>query len=150
MQLDFDPDVITYERLLGVFFASHDASRRSSSRQYMSAIFFHSVEQEHAAQAAKAKEELRLGRAVETQILRAEVFYPAEDYHQKYALQADSALLTEYRRMYPDFAGLVDSTSATRVNAYLYGCGDAEQLRRELDSLGLSEEGRKRLIDRVE
>lgn len=132
-----------------MFFASHDATR-GASRQYMSAIFYHDSAQEQAALEAKAAEEKRLGRTVQTQILPAETFYPAEDYHQKYALQADSTIMAEYRRMYPDFADIVDSTSATRVNAYLYGCGDIDQLRRELDSLGLSEESEKRLVSRVE
>jgi len=58
--------------------------------------------------------------------------------------------MAEYRRMYPDFADIVDSTSATRANAYLYGCGDLEQLQRELDGLGLSEESERRLVSRLE
>jgi len=133
-----------------VFFASHDACRRGSSRQYMSAIFYHDPAQEKAALVAKAAEEKGQGKTVQTAILPASTFYLAEDYHQKYALQADSGMMAEYRRMYPEFADIVDSTSATRVNAYLYGCGDIEQLRRELDSLGLSEESEKRLVSRVE
>lgn len=149
VQVDFDPLVISYAELLETFFASHDASRSSSSRQYMSAIFFHDTEQERTAREAAALEAAALGAAVQTEILPASTFYPAEDYHQKYALQGDAAIMAEFRRMYPDFQDIVDSTAATRVNAYLYGCGTLEQLQRELDGLGLSEEAAARLARRL-
>jgi hypothetical protein len=48
--------------------------------------------------------------------------------------------------MYPDFWDLVDSTAATRVNVYLYGYGTPEQLRAELDGLGLSATGKDGLL----
>ena len=150
MQFDFDPSAITYEELLEVFFASHDSSYSGSSRQYMSAIFYHDAEQQRAAEAAKAREEKRLGKTIQTKILPAETFYLAEDYHQKYALQADRTVMDDFRRMYSDLADIVHSTAATRANSYLYGYGELEQLKRELDSLGLSEEGEKRLLSRLD
>ena len=150
VQLDFDPSVITYEELLQVFLASHDPTRSGVRCQYKSAVFFHSADQERLAQEAKAQEEARLGKTIQTDIAAATEFYLAEDYHQKYALQADGAIMQEYRSMYPQFNDIVNSTSATRVNAYLYGLGDPEQLQRELDSLGLSEESRKRLLSTLD
>jgi hypothetical protein len=54
--------------------------------------------------------------------------------------------MREFRAMYPDFADIVRSTAAARVNGYLSGYGTEEQLRRELDSLGLSEELETRLL----
>ncbi len=150
VQVDFDPRVISYPELLAAFFASHDASRSSFSRQYMSAIFFHTEEQERMAREAAARQAAEVGRALQTQILPAATFYPAEDYHQKYALQGDTALMAEFRRMYPVFQDIVDSTAATRVNAYLYGCGTLQQLQRELDGLGLSEEATARLTRRLQ
>jgi methionine-S-sulfoxide reductase len=150
VQLDFDPDVISYEELLEFFFASHDSSYGGSSCQYKSAIFFHDPEQERTAQEAKTKEEERLGKTVQTEILPASTFYLAEDYHQKYALQNDRVVMEEFHRMYPDFMDIVNSTAAARANAYLQGYGALEQLRRELDSIGLSEEGKRRLLSRFE
>lgn len=150
MQLDFNPSVITYEELLQVFFAGHDPTRSGVRCQYKSAVFFHGAEQERLAQEAKAQEETRLGKTVQTDIAAATEFYLAEDYHQKYALQADKAMMQEYRSMYPELGDIVDSTSATRVNAYLYGVGDPEQLRSEIDSLGLSKESRERLLSRLD
>lgn len=116
----------------------------------MSAIFYHDPEQERLAKEAVAAEEARLGKTVQTAILPASTFYLAEDYHQKYALQGNSVVMDDYRNIYPEFSDIVDSTSATRTNAYLYGFGSPEQLQRELDSLGLSEKGEKRLRSRVD
>jgi peptide-methionine (S)-S-oxide reductase len=149
VEIDFDPNVITYEELLDVFFASHDSSYCGPSRQYMSAIFFHDSEQERLAKEAKAEEEQRSGKTVATEILSASTFYLAEDYHQKYALQGDGLVMGEFRKMYPEFMDIVDSTAAARANGYLYGYGSLEQLQRELDSLGLSEEAGDRLTDRL-
>ena len=150
VQLDFDPSLITYEELLQVFFASHDPTRAGVRCQYRSAIFFHNAEQERVAKQVKAAEEARLGKPVQTDIAAATTFYLAEDYHQKYALQTDGSMRKEFRTIYPDLQGFVDSTAATRVNAYLYGLGDPEQLRSEIDTLGLSEESKKRLLSMID
>ncbi|MBN1321924.1 MAG: peptide-methionine (S)-S-oxide reductase [Thermoleophilia bacterium] len=150
VQLDYDPAVVTYEELLAAFFAGHDATRRVGSRQYMSAIFYQDAEQERLAREAVAALEKRLGKTVYTEILPASIFYMAEDYHQKYGLQGNRSVMDEYRRMYPEFWDIVDSTSATRANAYLYGYGTLEQLRRELDGLGLSKEAGDRLLSNLD
>ena len=150
VQLDFDPQVITYDELLEVFFGGHDSTQAGVRCQYKSAIFYHTAEQERVAREAKAREEARLGETIQTEIVAAATFYLAEDYHQKYALQGNPTVMQEFRRMYPEFTDIVDSTAATRANAYLYGLGDPEQLRRELSSLGLSEESGQRLLLMVE
>jgi peptide-methionine (S)-S-oxide reductase len=147
VQVDFDPSVVTFEQLVEVFFASHNAWYGSADRQYMSAIFFHDADQGRVARAVKARVEQRTGRTLKTEIIAASTFYLGEEYHQKYALQGDKALLAEFRGMYPDLRDMVDSTAATRVNAYLYGYGSAEQLSAELDGLGLSAAGRSHLLE---
>jgi len=147
LQLDFGPSRVSYEQLVETFFASHDAFRASYKVQYMSAIFFHDPEQERIAREVKARLEKQTGRTLQTKIVAASTFYLAEDYHQKYALQGDRRLSGEFRQMYPDIWAMVDSTAATRVNAYLYGYGSADQLRAEADRLGLSAEGTTRLLE---
>jgi peptide-methionine (S)-S-oxide reductase len=147
VQLDFDSSVVTFEQLVEVFFASHNAWYGSADRQYMSAIFFHSAGQEQVARQVKAQEEDRAGTALQTEIVPASQFYLAEDYHQKYALQSDSILMYDFRRMYPNLTDIVNSTAAARVNAYLYRCGSLEQLRAELDDLGLSAAGRAHMLE---
>lgn len=150
VQLDFDPARISYEQLVEVFFAAHDASRSPYKVQYMSAIFCHDAEQERIAREVMGRLELEGGRTLHTKIAAATQFYLAEDYHQKYALQGDAQFFAEFQRMYPDIWKMVDSTAAARANAYLYGYGSAEQLRAEADGLGLSVEGKDRLLSRAD
>jgi peptide-methionine (S)-S-oxide reductase len=89
VQIKFDPAVISYADLLEVFFAIHDPTtlnRQGNDRgsQYRSAIFFHSSEQLAAAEAAVLREQESWQDPIVTELVAAEVFYPAEDYHQDY------------------------------------------------------------------
>jgi len=85
----FDPERISYEQLLEVFWAMHDPTQVDRQGpdigdQYRSAIFTHSPEQQAAAEASKERAQARFDRPIATEILPAPEFYPAEDYHQEY------------------------------------------------------------------
>ena len=86
VQVDYDPQRITYAQLLDIFWKSHEPTRRSWSRQYMHVVFYHNEEQKEIAE--KSKQELeksgRYERPVVTEIVPAPLFYKAEEYHQKY------------------------------------------------------------------
>ncbi len=91
VEVEYDPAKVSYEQLLNVFWENHDPTQINRQgpdwgKQYRSAIFFHSPEQEAAAKAAK--EELgksgRFSKPIATQIVAAPEFYAAEDYHQQY------------------------------------------------------------------
>jgi peptide-methionine (S)-S-oxide reductase len=91
VQVTFDPAVVSYEKLLEVFWKVHDPTQRNRQgpdvgSQYRSAIFFHTPEQEEAAKASKQQLEAsgRLSRPVATEIVPAAEFYRAEEYHQRY------------------------------------------------------------------
>lgn len=89
VQIIFDPSVISYADLLEVFFTIHDPTtlnRQGSDQgtQYRSAIFYHSLEQLAAAEAAILAEQGGCHDPIVTELTAAEVFYPAEDYHQDY------------------------------------------------------------------
>jgi peptide-methionine (S)-S-oxide reductase len=91
VQVVFDPKVISYRDLLGVFFSAHDPTTLNRQgndvgTSYRSAIFYHSPEQKAAAEetiAALTRERLWPDPIV-TQVAAFDVFYPAEDYHQEY------------------------------------------------------------------
>lgn len=149
IQIDYDPAVISYEELLDLFWRAHDPTRQSWSRQYMSIIFYHDEEQERLIMESKAREEARLGREIVTEIAPYTAFYRAEDYHQKYRLRQASALMRDFRQMYPDTVDFVDSTAAARVNGYVAGYGAVAQFQEELGRLGLSAEGQDKLLSIV-
>jgi peptide-methionine (S)-S-oxide reductase len=138
VQIEFDPSVISFKEMLGIFGESHDPASRSWSRQYMSAVFYHDEKQKRLAVAAMEEEASRMNRKVFTEIIPYTEFYMAEDYHQKFALQHNPYLMGEFRAMYPSFERFVASTAAARVNGYLAGCGTLKDLLAEIDSYGLS------------
>jgi peptide-methionine (S)-S-oxide reductase len=91
VQVEYDPAEVSYDRLLGVFWVSHDPTQRNRQgpdvgTQYRTVIFFHTPEQEKAARESKAALEAsgRFPRPIATEILPAPEFWLAEDYHQQY------------------------------------------------------------------
>ncbi len=149
VQLDYDPQRITYTQLLDIFWKSHDPTARSWSRQYMQAIFYHNEEQRRMALASKASVEQKIGHAVKTQLVSVRAFTMAENYHQKYNLKGHQALRKEMERIFPNSRDFVFSSAVTRLNGYAGGNGTGDQLSREIDSLGLSADGKKRLANLV-
>ena len=91
VQVEFDPERVSFEDLLEVFWSIHDPTTRNRQgpdvgSQYRSAVYFHDAAQQAAAQASKARLEVekRVTRPVVTEITPASTFYMAEDYHQQY------------------------------------------------------------------
>jgi peptide-methionine (S)-S-oxide reductase len=91
VQVTFDPGVVTYEDLLGVFFTIHDPTTLNRQgndvgTQYRSAIFYHDDEQKAAAeQAIREITDARIwSRPIVTEIVPLTEFYAAEAYHQDY------------------------------------------------------------------
>ena len=145
IQIDYDPSEISYEELLDVFWANHNPTSRSFSRQYAAIIFTHDEEQRQLALETKEREAAERGQTIVTEIEPYTAFWRAEDYHQKYRLRGVKALREEYERIYPDADDFVDSTATARVNGYLGGHGTLEQFEEEIGTLGLSEEGQEKL-----
>jgi peptide-methionine (S)-S-oxide reductase len=89
VEVEFDPEQVSYDELLAVFFANHDPTTPNRQgpdvgSQYRSAVFFHSPEQEEAALKTKAAIQAGLPMRVVTEVVPAQTFYEAEDYHQQY------------------------------------------------------------------
>jgi peptide methionine sulfoxide reductase msrA/msrB len=87
----FDPAKLSYEQLLGFFFRMHDPTTLDQQEndigaQYRSAIFYTSDDQKQIAERVKAQVDKsgKWKRPVVTEITKASVFYPAEEYHQDY------------------------------------------------------------------
>jgi len=87
VQVDYDPERISYARLLDIFWKSHQPTGKSWSRQYMNAVFYHDAQQHRIAMASKEDVENKIGRTVKTEVVPLRSFTMAEDYHQKYILK---------------------------------------------------------------
>ena len=89
VEVTYDPERISYEQLLDVFWAKHDPTQLSRQGwdvgdQYRSVVFVHDEEQRAAAAASKERAQARHRRPIATAIEPAQTFWPAEDYHQQY------------------------------------------------------------------
>lgn len=91
VQIEFDPEIVSYEKLLGIFWANHNPTTLNEQgpdvgSQYRSAIFYHNDDQKNTA--GNLKEKLdnsgTFGSPIVTEIAKASTFYKAEDYHQQY------------------------------------------------------------------
>lgn len=88
-RIEFDPAVVSYAHLLGIFFESHDPTTLNrqgadEGTQYRSAIFYASEAQKAAAEAAKQAAQQDFDDPVVTEITPLGKFHEAEDYHQDY------------------------------------------------------------------
>ena len=91
VQVEYDPTQVGYERLLEVFWDSHDPTTVDRQgpdvgAQYRSAIFYHSSDQQRTAIAAQKQlqDSGRFQSPIVTEISAASEFYRAEEYHQQY------------------------------------------------------------------
>lgn len=91
VQVEFDPNKISYTDLLKVFWDEHDPTQLNRQgpdvgTQYRSAIFYHTPEQEALAKASKEdlQQSGKFNKAIVTEIIPATTFYRAEEYHQHY------------------------------------------------------------------
>ncbi len=91
VEVEFDPAQVSYEQLLDIFWSNHNPTTRDRQgpdvgSQYRSVVFYHSSEQQKAAEAKKEQldQSGRFPRPIVTQIEPAPTFYRAEEYHQQY------------------------------------------------------------------
>lgn len=89
VEMTFDPKQVSFERLLDIFWENHDPTTLNRQgpdfgTQYRSVVFFHNDEQEKVAKASKEKAQKSFKAPIVTQIVPAETFWKAEEYHQQY------------------------------------------------------------------
>ena len=91
IQIRFDPTVISFEKLLDVFFATHDPTTMNQQgndvgEQYRSVIFYHSDSQKEASKTAikKLEDKGKFNDPIVTQVVPFKSFYPAEEDHQNF------------------------------------------------------------------
>ncbi|OPZ83199.1 MAG: Peptide methionine sulfoxide reductase MsrA/MsrB [Firmicutes bacterium ADurb.Bin419] len=94
IQIKYDPDTISYEAILDVFWSQIDPTDPEGQffdkgSQYKTAIFYHDEEQRELSEASKRNLEAEglYNKSVATRIIKVSEFYPAEEYHQDYHLK---------------------------------------------------------------
>jgi len=98
VQIAYDPERISYEDLLAVFFAVHNPTTRDRQgpdvgSQYRSAVFYHDAAQREATEAfiAELEAEGAYDGPIVTEVEPLETLWQAEDYHQNYYQKSQSA-----------------------------------------------------------
>lgn len=137
VEVEFDPEQVSYPELLEVFFEHHNPRLKPVLRQYSNAVFVHDAEQKRQALAAWK----RHGGGL-TAVIEAGRFHPAEDYHQKYYLRQIEVVAQAFKGK----EDLVSSPLAAKVNAYIAGRGDEAQLLRTAEAHHLDQESTATLL----
>jgi peptide-methionine (S)-S-oxide reductase len=98
LEVQFDPEKISYDEVLQVFWDNHNPTTLNRQgpdvgEQYRSAVFYHSPQQKAAAEASKKQLAAsgKYNRPIVTEITSATTFYRAEDYHQQYLAKRGQA-----------------------------------------------------------
>jgi peptide-methionine (S)-S-oxide reductase len=91
VEIEYDPLQVPFEKLLEVFFATHDPTTKNRQgadvgTQYRSGVFYHDDEQKRIAEEVikRLDDSGAFPAKIVTEVTKATTFYPAEDYHQDY------------------------------------------------------------------
>jgi len=118
IQVDYDPDVLSFADLVDVAIDTHAVHRQTGKRQYQNILFYATVDEREIIEAALN------GLAVPQVATRVEElasFTLAETYHQKYNLRNKRALLADFEDAGYDDAAIRESPAAAKYNAYVAG-----------------------------
>ena len=145
IQIDYDPEVISYQKLVEIFFDSHNAFNQPYSKQYASLILFHNEQQKEIALEVKNKRESSSAGSIQTVIKKLDKFYLAENYHQKFRLQQQK----EFKEFYLSKLSMeefINSPAVTKVNGYISGHGERDDIIQNIGELGLTPRLQEKLL----
>jgi len=138
IQLEFDPDVVSYQELVEVFFDNHMWATNSARRQYRNIAFYHNEEQKVAILDKINQLEASESVPVMTEVKAVAAFYYAEDYHQKWELRKRGDLADLFRGW--NNVDLINSYAATKLNAHVAHSLTAQQVLDEMKDFELTEQ----------
>lgn len=151
VEVDFDPTLVSYEKLLSVFWNNHYPNRDAyKGRQYLSIIRYRSEEQRRDTERVKKEMEAVLGEGIETEIAPFESFNLAETRHQKYYLKRYPKALEQIEALYPIPEMLIDSAFAARLNGFVKGFGTRQELITEITRWPITSDAQRVLSDTLQ
>ncbi|WBW99677.1 peptide-methionine (S)-S-oxide reductase [Oceanirhabdus sp. W0125-5] len=145
VQIHYDPDIVSYEELVEMFFDTQTCPHLNQSNQYRSILFYEDENEKDIILRIMEKKEKDKGEKFDTDIRPFKNFYPAEDYHQKYYFKRIRKLYHDMKEIYISEKELTMSTAVGHINGYVHGHGNNEMLKEEIHELGLTEEGKELL-----
>ncbi|MVP01285.1 peptide-methionine (S)-S-oxide reductase MsrA [Paenibacillus lutrae] len=136
VQIDFDPDEITFGEILEIFWSSHNPVNINDykGRQYMSLLLYHD-EGQHREIRHVIQKRAALGKGKpETEIAPYSRWYLAEERHQKYYLQRYPDAVDKLHVLYPSGNEWMNSALAARLNGLAKGYTNLERIIQEIQS----------------
>ncbi|RWS25681.1 peptide methionine sulfoxide reductase-like isoform X2 [Leptotrombidium deliense] len=130
VNIDFDPKVLKYERLISQFWDSHDCTYGTKI------IYFYNEEQKRIAEQVVKEKQTKQRKSCWTKIVKFSSFKEAGDNHQKHYLRRCNEL---FKSLNLDGKTLIESPVACKLNAYVAGIGTLEQFESEHKEWGLNE-----------
>ncbi len=152
VEIDYDPQIISYGELIDIFFEAHNETLRPYDQRVKSLIFYRNQD-EH--EIAKAKlNQIRLttpeDESVFTELKAFEIFYLAEEEHQNRSLKLEVSLYDELTQIFETDERILLSVLASKLNGYIYGYGTEENAERLLEMSGLSQTSKDRVREVID
>lgn len=151
VQIEYDTEIVTIERLLHLFWDSHNPDNINDykGRQYKSLLIYRADNQSVSAQAV-LRQRRSLGKAEpDTEIVPYTAFYPAEERHQKYYLKRYPQAVEAIVPLFATDDEAMDSTLAARLNGLAKGHTNLSRIKEEIGQWKLGSEERERIAQAV-
>jgi len=130
----YDPEIISYQELLNIFWENHNHTQKSYSKQYKSIIFCNNNKEEDTVLKFLENKKLEVNKKIYIDIQEIDEFYPAEQYHQKYLFKRNKNMYQQVIELFSGKYKFEDSRIAARLNAYSAGFLTFTEIKKEFKS----------------
>lgn len=147
VEIEFDPHIISYGKLLKIFFDNHPFDSNTEKIQYKSTIIPTNENQKNTAEKELLFVKKVFGKhRVFTLLKNFTEFYEAENYHQKHYLKINKKSLETFLQNLVDWKSCAKSELCTKLNGYLNGIYSEKKFIKNLTQLGLSESNVQKIL----
>lgn len=148
VELEYDPEILSYEEILLVFWDNHNPVNINGykGRQYQSMLLYRTLQQKNAIDRV-LNERRELGKdEPATEVHPFTAFYPAEEKHQKYYLKRNPDAIDKLLTLYPSIQAMDQSTLAARLNGLAKGFTNRSRTLEEVKGWRMPETERERIM----